>query len=434
MNTMIKKYSNELIKLKKLGLTKACKNVINTKNSGSYNIKDFSTQQQVQVKIRENSMSKKKNCHMQSNSIIETNKENKNFINLNKSDFHFDSNKMKKKTNSNKNEKKELTTNPDSKRKIDKNISDYQSNPLMDIDYPLNKEEPDLSMIEEKNNSPKFDETIICSNEVMNPSSAIAFDKEVTNPQVPYDYIDDILENLLKEELAFPIIYDSMKNQSDINEKMRAILIDWLVDVHLKFKLLPESLYLTINIIDRYIMKKHVLRSRLQLLGVSALLISCKYEEIFSPELRDFVYITDRAFSKGEIIAMEQDILITLNFNITIPSILRFLEIFSLTFKFKDKEIALANYLVEIFLIDFRVNKYCSSLVATTATYIVLKLNRNDRINEIFEFTKKTENQLKECAKDILFLLQNVEGSTLHAVRKKYSSSKFFEVSKITFC
>lgn len=72
-----------------------------------------------------------------------------------------------------------------------------------------------------------------------------------------------------------------MKEQKDINEKMRIILIDWLIEVHLKFKLLPETLFLTINFIDRYLQKNQTPRDKLQLIAVSSLLIACKYEEIY---------------------------------------------------------------------------------------------------------------------------------------------------------
>lgn len=58
------------------------------------------------------------------------------------------------------------------------------------------------------------------------------------------------------EEMHLPH-YGYITNQTDINEKMRAILIDWLIEVHLKFKLLPETLFLTVNIIDRYLEKSH---------------------------------------------------------------------------------------------------------------------------------------------------------------------------------
>lgn len=89
-----------------------------------------------------------------------------------------------------------------------------------------------------------------------------------------------------------------MSAQPEINDKMRAILVDWLIEVHLKFKLQAETLFITINIIDRFLEKQKVGKSRLQLVGVTALLIACKYEEIYPPEMKDFVYITDRAYTK----------------------------------------------------------------------------------------------------------------------------------------
>lgn len=90
--------------------------------------------------------------------------------------------------------------------------------------------------------------------------------------------------------------------QTDIHDKMRSILIDWLVDVHLKFKLRPETLYLTVNIIDRYLARTIVSRGSLQLVGVTAMLIASKYEEIYSPIVKDFVYITDNAYTREEIL------------------------------------------------------------------------------------------------------------------------------------
>lgn len=80
-------------------------------------------------------------------------------------------------------------------------------------------------------------------------------------------------------------VHDYMPLQTDINSKMRSILIDWLVEVHRKFELMPESLYLTINIVDRYLSMKIVPRRELQLVGISSMLIACKYEEIWAPEV-----------------------------------------------------------------------------------------------------------------------------------------------------
>lgn len=80
-------------------------------------------------------------------------------------------------------------------------------------------------------------------------------------------------------------VHDYIDTQPEINSKMRSILIDWLTDVHRKFELMPESLYLTINIVDRYLSMKTVPRRELQLVGISSMLIACKYEEIWAPEV-----------------------------------------------------------------------------------------------------------------------------------------------------
>lgn len=111
-----------------------------------------------------------------------------------------------------------------------------------------------------------------------------------------------------------------MAHQTDINASMREILVDWLIEVHLKFKLLPETLYLTVNLIDRYLDKQMVLRNKLQLVGVTAMLIASKYEEIYPPIVTDFVYITDNAYTKQEILEMEESMLTKLEFGIHFTS------------------------------------------------------------------------------------------------------------------
>lgn len=83
---------------------------------------------------------------------------------------------------------------------------------------------------------------------------------------------------------------------------MRGILVDWIIEVHLKFKLLPETLFLTVSLIDRYLEMTQIMRTQLQLVAVSAMLIASKYEEIYAPEVRDFVFITDNAYTREEIL------------------------------------------------------------------------------------------------------------------------------------
>jgi len=170
--------------------------------------------------------------------------------------------------------------------------------------------------------------------------------------------------------------------QNDINEKMRAILIDWLVEVHLKFKLVPETLYLTVNIIDRFLEKVTISRQKLQLVGVAAMLIACKYEEIYAPEVKDFVYVTDKTYSREAILEMEGKILSVLKFNITVCTPLRFLERFSQIAKFDERNFMLACYLLELSLIEYKMLKYEPSSLACSAIYLVNKIRKREGWNE----------------------------------------------------
>jgi G2/mitotic-specific cyclin-B, other len=162
--------------------------------------------------------------------------------------------------------------------------------------------------------------------------------------------------------------------QTDINEKMRAILVDWLIEVHYKFKLLPETLFLTINLIDRYLERADVQRTRLQLVGVTAMLIACKFEEIYAPEVRDFVYITDKAYTREEILQMEYSMLSTLDFNITSASSLRFLERFAKISNASTQQFFMARYLIELPLIEYRMLKHNPSIQAASALYLAKKI------------------------------------------------------------
>ena len=92
-----------------------------------------------------------------------------------------------------------------------------------------------------------------------------------------------------------------MKKQPDINHSMRAILVDWLVEVAEEYKLLPQTLYLTINYIDRFLSAMSVLRGKLQLVGTACMLVAAKFEEIYPPEVSDFVYITDDTYTTKQV-------------------------------------------------------------------------------------------------------------------------------------
>lgn len=86
---------------------------------------------------------------------------------------------------------------------------------------------------------------------------------------------------------------DYMKKQPDINDSMRTILVDWLVEVTEEYRLNGETLYLAVNYIDRFLSFMSVVRAKLQLVGATAILLAAKFEEIYPPEITEFVYICD---------------------------------------------------------------------------------------------------------------------------------------------
>ena len=148
---------------------------------------------------------------------------------------------------------------------------------------------------------------------------------------------------------------------------MRAILVDWLVGVQMKFRLQPETLYLCVNIIDRYLSRTSVRRRRLQLLGVTALFVACKYEEIYPLEVKDCVYVTDRAFNRQDVIDMEFDIVMVLGFKMTVPTaypfLQRFLHITNAPKMIRD----LASFYTERMLQEYCMLNFRASMLASAA-------------------------------------------------------------------
>ena len=97
-----------------------------------------------------------------------------------------------------------------------------------------------------------------------------------------------------------------MEHQKGINEKMRIILIDWIDEVHIKFGMKSETFFMTACIIDRFLSEREISRSMFQLLGCGAMMIAAKYEEVYPPDLLDFVHIADGAYKKNDLIKMEE--------------------------------------------------------------------------------------------------------------------------------
>lgn len=133
----------------------------------------------------------------------------------------------------------------------------------------------------------------------------------------------DIYKYLVHHEKKF-VLDENYMEGGEPTSKMRRILVDWLVQVHLRFHLTPETLHLTVFIMDRILEKKITQKADLQLLGISAMFVASKFEEVFLPDIYDYEFITENTFNKKQILAMEQTILNALEFDLSCPSSLVF--------------------------------------------------------------------------------------------------------------
>lgn len=250
------------------------------------------------------------------------------------------------------------------------------------------------------------------------------------------EYLNEIYSNLLKDEkeLYYKPILGYMKMQNDINEQMRAILIDWLIEVHYRFRLKSETLYQTVWIIDTYLSMYPIVRARLQLLGIASLLISCKSQEIYYPQLNELIDITDGAYKREELIEMEEHVLKVLSFNIVSPTSNDFFNIIAKAFNFDNRQFFLGKYFLESSLIDYQMIKYSSSVIGVSCAYIVMKFFGINNYKCLYSNEVIKENcpqkVIKEAAREICFLVKNLSQSTLKAVKDKYSLPQFLNVAQ----
>ncbi|KNC82245.1 hypothetical protein, variant [Sphaeroforma arctica JP610] len=253
-------------------------------------------------------------------------------------------------------------------------------------------------------------------------------------PEFCPDYAKDVYGYLFKRESTFHITDDYMSEmQTDITPKMRGVLIDWLIEVHLKFKLLQETLHLTINTIDRYLSVTVIDRNRLQLVGVTAMLIASKFEEIYAPEVRDFIYITDNAYNREEILVMERKILNTLGFKFGVPLCLHFLRRMSKSAEADPQTHTLAKYFMEMTLTDYHLmQNYKQSEIAAASLCLARKMMDLDNWNEnIVYYSTYDEDDITPCVMEIFQIIKNSPRAKFQACRKKYSSNRFFRVAHL---
>merc|ERR1719461_339089 len=268
---------------------------------------------------------------------------------------------------------------------------------------------------------------------------------DVENPQLVVEYVNEIYAYLRQLETIQDVREDYLNKSTgtSILPKMRTVLVDWLIQVHSQFNLLQETLYLTIAVLDRFLQvhASKVERKQLQLVGVAAMFIASKYEEMYAPEIGDFVYITDRAYTESQIREMEMKILDTLEFDLGRPLPLHFLRRNSKAGNVDALTHTMAKYIMELTLVEYKMAHWKPSLVAAAALALSLTVLDQDQksVSELWtptleHYTSYKLSEIKDTCSKLANLVLTTsrapENAKLLAVRKKYEDKKMSRISK----
>lgn len=253
----------------------------------------------------------------------------------------------------------------------------------------------------------------------------------ISNPQLVEAFQTPILEYLKSKQNVYAIDKGYIKNQKGVNNRMRAILVDWLIDVNLKFKMLPQVLFMTVNVIDRYLAIRQVSRAELQLLGVTALMVVGKYEEIYPPLLKDYVSVCDNAYKREDIIRMEESIISALEFKLSQPSSFYFLQLIQQKIKLEPRPLMFVQYILENALLDTDALNFNNLTIVAGATYLVNKIFKRGRwTHEYTLLCGVSEQEAKACAKQLYSIVQEIDSTNLTAVKRKFAAPEYFEISR----
>jgi len=260
--------------------------------------------------------------------------------------------------------------------------------------------------------------------------------KDASNPQLCAEYVPVMYTYLRQLEKQTAIKQDFLKGFS-VNGKMRSVLLDWLIEVHGQFKLLQETLYMTSAILDRFLQVEgaSIKRNKLQLVGVTAMWIASKVEEMYAPEVSDFVYITDNSYTTVEVRAMELRILRSINFGLGRPLPLHFLRRNSKAGDVDMLQHSLAKYVLECSILEYNMASLSPSVMAAAALYLAIRITDPDSLVDscwtptLTHYSSYTKDQLLPVVFQLAAVMKGAKESKYQTVHKKYQSKKFMEVA-----
>lgn len=244
-------------------------------------------------------------------------------------------------------------------------------------------------------------------------------------------YAMDIFNYLKSRESHFKID-DYITKQTSINKTMRALLVDWMVEIQENFELNHETLYLAVKMVDLYLCKVNIKKENLQLVGCASLFVASKYDERIPPLIEDFLYVCDNLYDAKDILSMEIKLLKNLDFQLGIPLSYRFLRRYARCAKIDMPLLTLARYILEYSLMDYSTITFSDSKMAAASLLLAILMKDNGKWTPTLEYYSGYK---LEDIKDLVHLLNEVlhkkQKDNIKTVKTKYSHKIFFEVAKI---
>ncbi|XP_027909431.1 putative cyclin-B3-1 [Vigna unguiculata] len=246
------------------------------------------------------------------------------------------------------------------------------------------------------------------------------------------EYVDDIYQYYWVTEARNPALANYMSIQTDITAHLRGILINWLIEVHFKFDLMPETLYLTITLLDQYLSLVTIKKTDMQLVGLTALLLASKYEDFWHPRVKDLISIS-AGYTRDEMLGMEKLILRKLKFRLNAPTHYVFLVRFLKAGQSNKKIEHMAFFLVDLCLVEYEALAFKPSLLCASALYVARStLQISPPWTPLLHKHARYEvSQLRDCAEMILKFHKAAGVGKLTVAYEKYSRPQLCSVAAV---
>lgn len=252
------------------------------------------------------------------------------------------------------------------------------------------------------------------------------------NPSYVPEYAAEIFEYLKGRETVFRV-QEYMDRQEDLTPLIRAMLVDWMVEVQQCFRLNHETLYKAVKLADLFLMKFSVLRDDLQLLGATSLYIMSKFDEQNHVTINDLLYICDdnSCLTAMKIIYMEEQILKVVKFDLGIPDSYTFLRRYSECARLNFTTLLLARYVLEYSLMNYDTVSFSDSKMAAAALFIATQMRGSKGWTTTMEYY--SGYKIDEFVHIVLILNENLRKSyyDCNVIRHKYAHENFLKVANI---